>query len=83
MYLSLLSLKLACFCFLSVPVLAEKGRSSTTAGSRADQSRVIGLTRPSPTSGQGPLQSENWISPEYKWFYEYPLPLTPVKSKKQ
>jgi hypothetical protein len=82
MYLPL-PLKLTCFSLLSVPVFGQRGRTSSSDGSRAAQSRVIDLTRPSPTGGQGPLQSGNWISPEYKWFFEYPLPRIPVKSKKQ
>ncbi|KAK7185153.1 hypothetical protein DPSP01_000731 [Paraphaeosphaeria sporulosa] len=79
----LLLFKLACLSSFSVSVFAQRGRVGSSDGSKADQSRVIGLTRPSPTDGRNPLETQGWISPEYKWFYEYPLPLPPTKSKKQ
>lgn len=75
-------LRLICLAFLSLSVYAQRGRGGGDEAAKAEQSRVIGLTRPSPTDGRRPLQTENWISPEYKWFFEYPLPLPPVKSKK-
>lgn len=26
--------------------------------------------------------AKDWLSPEYKWLYQYPLPIPPVKAEK-
>ncbi|KAF2865147.1 bilirubin oxidase [Massariosphaeria phaeospora] len=42
-------------------------------------------TTPSATvdgNSSAPRPTGKWISPEYKWFFEYPLPISPVKDSK-
>jgi len=48
---------------------------STSAGNAlSDIADQINPLIPKPNGG--------WISPEYKWFFEYPLPIPPQKAKK-
>jgi bilirubin oxidase len=61
--------------------------SAFFAASSSAQSISASKTLPTPnvtivqeTSISRPTR--NWISPEYKWFFEYPLPIPPQKSSK-
>lgn len=31
----------------------------------------------------GEASAKDWLSPPYKWLYQYPLPIPPVKDVKQ
>ncbi|KAF2740193.1 Cupredoxin [Polyplosphaeria fusca] len=54
---------------------AENGNSSpSTTGIAFDSNDT-----PSPTGGSFiPNPSGNWISPPYRWFFQYPLPIAPI-----
>jgi hypothetical protein len=43
---------------------------------------VVPTSTPSPVDGSRALPTGGWISPEYKWFFQFPLPIPSVKQPK-
>lgn len=89
----LTALRSACLSLLVVAIRAQgwgqdpnqsNGQDSGDGSSHAQYTKLMALTRPSQVSSgeQGPIPTGGWMSPEYKWFYQYPLPIPPVKNKK-
>jgi len=74
MYLVTLS-KLTCWTALLACAYAADPENDTR--SRGPPSNG----RPPHNFAGGIRPRGRWISPEYKWFFEYPLPLSPAKSK--
>ncbi|KAF2181919.1 bilirubin oxidase [Zopfia rhizophila CBS 207.26] len=61
-----------CLFLIDISVTANSTVSQETSIANTTVSRGNSIPRP---TGQ-------WISPEYKWFFEYPLPIAPIYSPK-
>ncbi|KAH7385947.1 bilirubin oxidase [Pyrenochaeta sp. MPI-SDFR-AT-0127] len=71
---------LVCFTFLLCSL-----RLAAQAAQYTNVTETTSLLLASTTSSINdslPTPSGRWISPEYKWFFEFPLPIPPVKSPK-
>lgn len=69
-------------CFYSLYAAVNAGPEVEDDPNRAAHTKLMDLTRPTPISEDEPRQTGGWLSPEYKWIFEYPLPIPPVKTKK-
>lgn len=78
--MDLLLIRFFLISFLSLSAIAQQ--SGSDDADRASHLQLMKLTRPDPAEGEGPYQNGGWISPEYKWFFEYPLPPIPTKGSK-
>lgn len=65
--------KFVCLSALFANILCAVGQNPN----KDDGPKRIPITIPTPKGGA------EWISPEYSWFFEYPLPLHTIKSPKE